>query len=262
MNWKHLTATIGLLAAASSVGAQTCDRSARESTLGTVPTGIKASTETYTEVIFPEALRGILPETTKGLVFEQNHLADRLFFQVKDADYNGLITLHGESGESYRIHVQGVESCPDSTVKLNTAKAVKESFVKPPKRGVRPLMEYMLAGKKPPSYALEYFKPEEQKLLLKQGSVHMYPYAIYNGFNYTGLVLRVVNAGRTPFKVALDEIDYSSPEIIEHFGHVKEISMLPADRLLAPQPEFAAEAYNTPHEGLIFIVSYKREGSY
>ncbi len=247
-------------APAPADASEACNRASRIATYAGAPVPISVAPKHYTEVVFPEPLRGILPERPDGLHYYDNAFSDRLFFSVDDAKYNGLVMLHGQSGNSYHLTLTASAGCADSTVTIASAAQVDAVPPSYQHRGMK-LIEYMMLGQTPPSYARKsYTGARKDRLVLEQGSVRFYLAETYKGLNYTGFVLEAVNEGRAAYRVALQSMDIDRPEVRDVFGHLVEASMLPADQRLAPAPEYAADAAHPNHQGLVFLVSENRRG--
>lgn len=253
---------LALALASTTVHAAACERVQRQVVFAGTPVDVNVAPNQFTEVVFPETLAAVLPEKTEGLQYHENAFPDRLFFTVEDPKYRGIVILQGVSGNTYHLRLLG-GNCADLTIHGN-ARSTSEALVAPPasaqKKG-RKLIEYMLTGETPPAYSrTQLTDPLPSRLVLEQGSVKFYLSEIYKGLNYTGLVLMAVNEGRVPYRVALEGIDFSTPELRNVLGRVTEITMYPYDFRLGPAPEFAADAAHPSHQGLVFIVSETRRG--
>ena len=249
-----------LVATAPAVGAGLCERQERTAVFAQRPVPVAIAPNEWTEVVFPEAVIGFLPERPEGLKsFGQEFgvSAERMFFTAEDGMYRGLALVHGRSGRTYHVEFIGRPSCADLTVRgeiaqIRTPKAPSEAE----KSAGRKLLEYMVLGEEPPSYTrkkLDTALPD--RLVLRQGSVKFYLSEIWEGRNYTGLVLLAVNEGRVPFRVALEAIDFSSPELKSVMGRVAELTMWPYNWRLEPAPEFAADSVHARNQGLLFVVA-------
>jgi hypothetical protein len=228
------------------------------------PLRIYASASQWAEVVFPEPLVGDLIETPEGIQLRlPPNFRDRAYFQVSTDDYAGSVFLHGASGATYHLHVLARPACADATVTLIAQMTdegddvpASESNTSASGSG-RQLMEIMLRGDKPPrNFHKEYLRGStHERLVFRQGPISFYIKEVWRGRRQAGIIMLAENDGRTPFRVAIEAINYQSPEINRLFGKVKEIAMLPPDLQLGPAPQFAADIYNPQHQGLIFIVS-------
>lgn len=254
---------LGLLVAlAPSLAWSACDRTDRVTVYQGRAIPVYAADDQYAEVKFPEALRGLLPEQPNGISINQAAFPDRIFIRTEQdgKPYNAQVLVQSASGNSYRLQV--IErACADGTVSVvdespalpSSAAASDDSGVEP---GKQRLIKYMVRGATPDGYQIEQATGSpQQRLVLAQGSVAFYLEQIWRGSGDIGVVLLAVNRGRTPFRVAIDNIEFGSRELISKFGHVREISMMPADFRLDPAPEFAADAAQAQNKGLIYIVS-------
>lgn len=258
-----LTAT-GMLAAGNAhASSGNCDRIQRSESFAGKPLDISVSPDQFTEVVFPDELVGILPEQPEGMRYHETPgFADRLFFSVEETDYRGIVILQAEDGTTYHLRLVATEGCADSTVSLLGGETKQPS--KPPEREQqrgRKLMEYLLLGETPPGYQRERVKGSlNERLVFEQGSVRFFLEEVYKGYNYKGYVLRAVNEGRVPYRVAIEGIDFTDRGLRQQFGRVSEITMQPYDMRLDPAPEYAADVPNSQHQGLVFIVSENRRG--
>lgn len=247
-----------LMFTSAAAAAEPCDRVQRSATWSGAPLEIAVSPDAYTEVVFPEPLAGILPEREEGLRYFENPFPDRLFFTVDDPGYNAIAIIQGRTGQSYHLRLDARSGCADSTVTIlgrgsATVSAVPEALQKTTRRK---LIEYMILGETPQGYARKQITGDfSDREIIRQGSVGIYLTETYRGVNYTGYVLLAVNEGRTPFRVALESIDFAARGFTDSVGVVREITMQPYDFRLGPAPEYAADATNPSHQGLIYLVT-------
>ncbi|MBO9471742.1 hypothetical protein J7355_16750 [Endozoicomonas sp. G2_2] len=255
---------LGLLVAASPALAwSACDRTDRVTVYQGRAVPVYAADDQYAEVKFPEALRGLLPEQPAGISINQAAFPDRIFIKTEEdgQSYNAQVLVQSASGNSYRLQV--IErACADGTVSVvDESPALAQKHVGSGDEGREPgkqrLIKYMVSGATPSGYQIQKATGSpQQRLVLEQGSVAFYLEETWRGAGGdTGIVLLAVNRGRTPFRVAIDNIEFGSRELIEQFGHVREISMMPSDFRLDPAPEFAADAARAQNKGLVYIVS-------
>lgn len=254
---------LGLLIAASPALAwSACDRTDRIAVYQGRAVPVYAADDQYAEVKFPEALRGLLPEQPGGISINQAAFPDRIFIRTEEdgSSYNAQVLVQSASGASYRLQV--IErACADGTVSVvDESPALAQQQDIPDDSGREPgqqrLIKYMVRGATPSGYQIEQAEGSpQQRLVLEQGSVAFYLEETWRGAGDMGVVLLAVNRGRTPFRVAIDNIEFGSRELTEQFGHVREISMMPTDFRLDPAPEFAADAAQAQNKGLVYIVS-------
>lgn len=254
-----------VLALAFSVPADAaCERQTRTIVFGSHPAQITLAPKEFTQVVFPEPVIGFLPEKPEGLrSFGQDMgvSAERMFFTLTDEKYEGLALVHGKSGRTYHLSIVGRPSCADLTVngEIATPKTHKPPSAVELSSG-RKLLEYMAMGQEPDSYTRRKVPGTlPERLVFRQGSVSFFLSEVWEGQNYTGVVLLAVNKGRVPYRVGIEQIDFASPELREVLGRVTEVSMWPYDFRLAPSPEFAADAVHAQNQGLVFVVAENKQ---
>lgn len=258
---RHLIAAIAM-AAVSATAWGDCDRVDRTAVYQGTAIPVYAADDQYAEIKFPEALRGLLPEQPGGISINQASFKDRIFVRTDEDDkrYNAQVLVQSASGRSYRLQV--IErACADGTVSVvDQAPTLDDQPTVSPSNGQEPgrqrLIKYMIRGATPDGYQIEREEgPPQSRLVLEQGSVAFYLEQVWKGGADTGIVLLAVNRGRTPFRVSIDNIEFGSKAMIDQFGHVREITMMPSDFRLGPAPEFAVDAAHPKNKGLIYIVS-------
>lgn len=241
----------------------TCDRSPRTVEYRDMPVTVYVSENQRAEVSFPEEfLEGALPERPNGLVWNQTRIANKLTFSTSEEIYHGLFSVHGGSGRTYVLNILSRNDCADSVVRLIEPKPVDATPVSTAKTSTPPksLIEYLILGEPPPrNYRHVSYMDREpsDRLVMEQGSVRFYLVEQFVGPRLIGTTIEVVNTGRSAFRVAIESMDYSAPEIRSVFGRVAEITMVPFSRRLGPAPEFVSEIYEQSHRGLIHVVSFK-----
>lgn len=239
-----------------------CDRSPRSVVYEGSPVQVFISNDTQrAEVIFPEEyLEGINIEVPEGLKFYKTPIRNKLAFYASDEIYTGLVYVDGGSGSTYIVQLVSRNGCADSQVTLTGAPIASTSQPATNRKGqVKGLMHYLFDGKVPNGYRAKRFNglSKNDRLVFRQGSVEFYLQSQLIGPRYIGTTYEIVNTGRTAFRIALDEIDYTSPSIKNALGNVRQASMLPTSLILGPSPEFVSEMYSDPSRGLLFIVSEK-----
>ncbi|ULQ48332.1 hypothetical protein JN531_017005 (plasmid) [Flagellatimonas centrodinii] len=255
---RYFPVLAALILSSVAGAAEPCDRVQRSATWSGAPLDIAVSPEAYTEVVFPEPLAGILPEREDGLRYFENPFPDRLFFTVDDPEYHAIAIVQGKTGQSYHLRLDARSGCPDSTVKVlargtSAVSAVPDELQRSTRRK---LIEYMILGETPQGYARKQITGDlSDREIIRQGSVGIYLTETYRGVNYTGYVLLAVNEGRTPYRVALESIDFAARGLTDAVGLVREITMQPYDFRLGPAPEYAADATDPSHQGLIYLVT-------
>jgi len=261
-----LAAALALLSLSASAD---CERRTRTISYAGDPEKVFISPGQFTEVIFPEELAAVLPERPEGLSFHENAFPDRLFFTTEDKAYVGNVILQGASGQSYHLQLLARQGCADTTVTVEragdskTAKKAKKQGLGDAGPQDRP--EVRLLRAMVTDQSLRGFDRREadgelgSRMVYEQGPVALFLHEIYEGRRYTGFILLAVNRGRTPYRVALEALDFQSRRIREAFGRVRKITMEPNDFRLDPAPEFASDAMEASHQGIVYIVSEKTE---
>lgn len=254
---------LSLAAVSMTAHASGCDRSPRTVEYREMPVTVYISKDQTAEVGFPEEyLEGALPERPSGLIWNRTRIDNKLTFSTDSEIYHGLFTVHGGSGRTYVLNILARNDCSDSVVRLVEPKPDEPAEEKPKSSGKPPksLIEYLITGELPPrNYQRVSYMDKEpsDRLVMEQGSVKFYLVEQFIGPRLIGTTLEVVNTGRSAFRVAIESMDYSAPNIREAFGRVAEITMVPFSRRLGPAPEYISEIYEQSHRGLIHIVSYK-----
>ncbi|MGF6282225.1 hypothetical protein ABH908_000290 [Pseudomonas frederiksbergensis] len=241
-----------------------CNRSPRSVVYENSPVEVFISNDTQrAEVIFPESeLKGYNPEVREGVEIYPNPIPNKLAFQSQDPLYTGLVTVDGDSSKSYLIKLITRPGCADSQVTITNGGPADRSQLSKDSRGrVKGLMNYLYSGKVPNGYRKNDFAKltRDQRVVFRQGSVEFILQSQVVGPTYVGTTYEVVNNGRTPFKVAIDQIDYSNKDVKASIGIARQAAMLPSSRILGPSPEFISEVYGASHRGLLFIVSEKTQ---
>lgn len=256
---KALVTFAALLA---SIQVDACNRSPRPVEYLDSPVQVYVSQGQWAEVSFPEnSLEAINFENGKNLKWSKTKLENKLMFSTSSDEYHGFFIVHGQSGKSYLLNLVSKPGCSDSIVNLTnraekTEAATSTSTGKVAKK--KSLIQYMIHDDVPSGYrkiAAEGGWP--QRLVMETGSVKWYLKEQLVGSRYIGTTLEVINEGRTPFRVDIQNIDYSSPAFKEAFGKVVEVTMNPFNFRLGPSPEYISEVYANTHRGYVYIVSAK-----
>ncbi|WP_409286788.1 hypothetical protein [Pseudomonas guariconensis] len=262
MKKKVLAALVAAVFAAPVFANEECNRSPRTVVYQDSPVDIFVSNDTQrADVIFPETyLEGIDPERPDGLLYYANPIPNKLSFQVEDPLYTGLATIDGASRKSYQLNIISRPGCADSQVTITLESPIDRSQLARNGKGhIKGLMNYLFDGTVPNGYRKNDFAKltQAQRVVFRQGSVEFSLQSQLVGPRYIGTTYEVVNRGRTPFKLAIDQIDYSNKAVRASIGEARQVSMLPTSRVLGPAPEFVSEIYGDSHRGLLFIVSEK-----
>tara|TARA_R110002124_G_scaffold128157_23_gene288783 strand:+ start:11174 stop:11944 length:771 start_codon:yes stop_codon:yes gene_type:complete len=255
-----------MVAAAISIPAYAldeCNRSPRTVVYNNSPVDIFISNDTQrAEVTFPEPyLEGIYVEVTEGMDFYKTPIDNKLAFVANDPLYTGLVTLDGPSKNTYIIRLITRPGCADSQVTIENQPLVDRSQAATDTQGnVKSLMNYLYDGEVPSGYRKTDFTgiSQNERVVFEQGSLEFVLQSQYVGQRYVGTTYEITNKGRTPTKVAIDQIDYGNPAVRRTLGVARQVSMLPTSRILGPDPAFLTEVYANSHRGLLFIVSEKQ----
>lgn len=239
-----------------------CNRSPRTVIYQNSPVDVFISNDSQrAEVIFPETyLQGVNREQPEGLELFPTPIKNKLAFNSKDPQYVGLVTVDGSSGQSYLVNLITRPGCADSQVTISHQAPVDRSQLSKDSKGrVKGLMNYLFDGTVPNGYRKNSFSKltKEQRVVFRQGSVEFTLQSQVVGPTYIGTTYEVVNRGRTAFKLAIDQIDYSNKAVLESIGTARQVAMLPTSHILGPSPEYISEVYGDSHRGLLFIVSEK-----
>lgn len=241
--------------------AEDCDRSPRSKYFTGQPITIYVSPGQRAAVVFPETgLAGADPEHPRDLIVDRSPTPNKLPITVNDPHYSGLLSVDGMSGTTYQLKLLARPECADSLVTIKQQELVnKAELARDSKGRLKGLMWYLLKGETPNGYRkVEYNNYDPSDLLVfKQGSVEFYLQQQVIGPRFVGTVYKIINRGRTPFRVAIENINYSDARVKEALGIARKIAMLPSDRILGPAPEFISEVYANSHRGILFIVSEK-----
>jgi hypothetical protein len=261
-NYKSLFVGLFLCGNTLSVIAQDCAREPRDVFYDGTPETVYVSPGQRAAVVFPESrLPGAHPEVPEGLTVNVTPTPNKITITVDNAVYTGLLSIDGGSGKTYILRLLAREGCADSLVTLkhmeegDTTKLARDSNGK-----LRGLMWYLIKGETPEGYRkVQHSKlTDEQRVIMRQGSVEFRLEQELVGPRFIGTTYTVINKGRTPFRIAIENIDYSDPRVKETLGYVRKVAMLPTDRRLGPAPEFVSDIYADSHRGLLFIVSEKQ----
>lgn len=271
MKLRFLAAVMAFFSAGTAWSIPECSRAPRDANFENSPVNIYLSQDQVTEVAFPEStLEGVNPEHPEGLVLSRTRIPSKLTFSTKIDTYHGLVTVHGTSGRTYLMRLLARPGCADSFVKMVKPEAQPAqhsmNVSRAPHNRPKGLIDYLIdnpsEGDIPAPYSLQNFSgTKKSRLVFEQGSVKAYMYQQWTGPKYVGTILEVENTGRTAIRVDIQNIDYSSPTIVQTFGRVREITMNPYDFTLGPAPEYVSDIYGATNRGLIYIVSEKEVNS-
>jgi hypothetical protein len=259
---KILAAMVAAAFVANAYADEECNRSPRSVVYENSPVEVFISNDTQrAEVIFPESyLEGINVEVQDGVEFFPTPINNKLAFRSTTPIYTGLVTVDGQSKQSYLVKLISRPGCADSQVTISNGGPVDRSRLTKDSSGrVKGLMNYLYSGKVPTGYRKNDFAKltRDQRIVFRQGSVEFILQSQVVGPTYVGTTYEIINKGRTPFKVAIDQIDYSNKDVQSSIGIARQAAMLPSSRILGPSPEFISEVYGDSHRGLLFIVSEK-----
>lgn len=264
MKIRFLAAMVAAALTTNVYANEECNRSPRSVVYENSPVEVFISNDTQrAEVIFPETyLEGINIEVKDGVEFFPTPINNKLAFHSLDPMYTGLATIDGPSKQSYIIKLVTRPGCADSQVTITNEGPIDKSRLSKDSRGrIKGLINYLYSGKTPNGYRKNDFAKltRDQRVVFRQGSVEFILQSQVVGPTYVGTTYEVVNNGRTPFKVAIDQIDYSNKNVQASLGIARQAAMLPSSRVLGPSPEFISEVYGASHRGLLFIVSEKTQ---
>lgn len=261
-----ITFLAALVAAAISMPAMAnneCNRSPRTIVYTDKPVDVFISNDSQrANISFPEPyLEGISVEVPEGMNFYRTPINNRISFMSEDPMYTGLVTIDGATKKSYIVRLITRPGCADSEVTIQGEPLGDRSQAGSTGGIKKGLMNYLFDGKLPSGYRQADFSSmsKDERVVFKQGSLEFTLQSQYIGPKYIGTTYEVVNKGRTATKVAIDQIDYSSPAVRETLGIARQVAMLPSSRILGPAPEFLTEVYADSHRGLLFIVSEKKK---
>jgi hypothetical protein len=265
LNNKH-NVIGGILLSLCSVyaSAQECLREPRNIFYDGSPETIYVSPGQRAAVVFPEKnLAGAEPEVPDGLIVNVSPARNKIFISLEDDNtYTGLLSVDGGSGKTYILRLLARDGCADSLVTLKPVQARDvDRLARDSKGKLRGLMWYLIQGEKPDGYrTINHSKlSDENRIIMRQGSVVFRLEQELVGPRFIGTTYTVINKGRTPFRIAIENIDYSSHDIKKSLGYVRKVAMLPTNRRLGPAPEYTSDVYADSHKGLLFIVSEKKE---
>lgn len=215
-------------------------------------------------IIENKTIHATLPDNPEGLDIRSVNLSDRVFFNVEDPKYRGNVLVHTTDGKSIHFVLVGQSKCADLSVTVaddneQTEITNDSNRSRVRQRGLRLVdMMYIGGDMMPSGFRREIIGgTKNERLIFKQGSVFFYLKEIWHGNKTNGIIILVENQGRTPYRVAIESIDYGSPQLIKTLGIVRELTMMPTTRRLGPAPEFAIDQLHPTHQGLIFIESEK-----
>jgi hypothetical protein len=265
-------ALFSILASATSFGA-TCDRNPRVVESDGSIIDIAVYPEQQVLVSFPEEyLLDLHRERPESLRVLTTQVPFKLQFETEDPAYRGIVKVNGASGTTYTLSLGSRFQCADTVVSIEKpisapAAGTPSAPQSPISAGAAPygskdkpasLIEYLIRGVVPSGYRrwVAPGAPKEREVF-HQGSVNFYLVEQFIGSRFVGTTLEVVNNGRTPYRVAFNQIDFKDPAVRKVLGEVYEITMLPGDGRLQPAPEFVSGSFGSPNRGLLFIVSEK-----
>lgn len=248
------------LTALPAIAADDCDRTPRKLEYTNKIKNIYVSPGQWAEIEFPENLFGMQPEKTEGFVHRSSPAKNKLRVSTTSSSYSSNLIVHADNGETFLVRLVARKGCADSLVSVvypeiqDLSKSSKQNNSRTGKK--KSLMEYMLREETPSGYRkIEAKGTREDRLVFSDGSLRFYVLEYIAGPRFVGTILLVENTGRTAYRVDLEGIDYSSKELRDTFGRIREITMYPFSLRLGPSPEHISDVYAASHEGLIYIVS-------
>ena len=245
------SALSGPVQASPASGKDACERERRSVPFGeSTPVEVRLAPHTWTELVFPEPIYGIRPDQREGLLVKASPLPDRVHLSLEKRPYRAYATVHTRNGRSFYLLLRDSD-CPDIAVT-----AERDVSLGPDRRAHevrgrhrRGLMEWMLLGRTPPGYRRKTPKGGvEERLIARQGSVDWYLKEVYEGRNYRGYVIEVVNRAPVGVRIAISRIEMPG---------LREVAMLPPDHRLGPAPKTSAGAIHKRNRGLLFLVVKK-----
>lgn len=265
---KSIVAFSALTLSATAI-AQKCDRTPRTVVLNDdTPVVVYVDGQKKSALVFPEdKLLGAEPEYPEGFRLYKSRIPYRFTVTAEDPNYDGLLTVEGDSGSSYYLRLIARNGCPDSQVTLMEPQVPTLANMVDGRMTVsgqhnqarKSLTWHLWKNELPIGYSVKNFEEytDEELLVFKQGSLEIYLRKQVVSERLVGSTYEVVNRGRVSSTLAIEQINYSGSSVLESLGRVREISMNPMSRTLGPAPEFVSEVYTDSHRGLLFVVSEK-----
>jgi len=224
-----------------------------------------------TRILLPEKdIKGFQASVTEGILYDRpnrTRIPNQLTLSTTDENYEGMIMIDGESGDTYTLNLIAKPTDCDSQVKLTKKSAGSEDRVnnsysnRTSSTGEtkRSLIYYMYNKILPRGFRkLEFQGPLEDRYVMSKGSVNFYAEYQYTSRNLIGTAFKIINHGRDAFHVDLSSVDYKDNQIKQAFGDVSMIGMVPFDFIIGPKPEKVSDLYSGPKNyGYIFVVSKK-----
>lgn len=220
-------------------------------------------------ILLPETdIKGFQASVTEGILYDRpnkNRIPNQLVLSTTEPDYQGLVMIDGESGETYTLNVIASPNECDSQLKIIKKENEQEgrSISTTTRSGnddtKRSLIYYMYNKELPRGFRkLEFQGDLNDRFVLSKGSVKFYAEYQYVSRNLIGTAFRVINEGREAFHIDLSSIDYKDNQIQQAFGKVNMIGMVPFNFIIGPAPEKISDLYTGPKNyGYIFVVSKK-----
>jgi hypothetical protein len=224
-----------------------------------------------TRIMLPEKdIKGFQASVTEGILYDRpnkTRIPNQLTLSTTKEDYQGLIMIDGESGDTYTLNLIASPNECDSQVKLTkkTGNEADTQYSSTGKSGAssddskRSLIYYMYNKILPRGFRkLEFQGSLEDRFVLSKGSVNFYAEYQYTSRNLIGTAFRIINDGRSAFHIDLSSIDYKDNQIQQAFGDVSMIGMVPFNFIIGPKPEKVSDLYTGPKNyGYLFVVSRK-----
>jgi hypothetical protein len=268
---KKVIIAVALLSMASfSVANEKCSMKPRVVQYKGETVDVHVNINGNTRMVFPEkSLIGLDPEVFEGIEVHEldSELSNRRIIRPSVEGYNSLMFVYGESGKEYVLNLISSD-CSDSQVTIQNFEASEstlEAKRQLDERKTKTLNSYMYkyiqSGKTmplPEGFRREMSDTSGGQLVMEVGSVKFYSEETWRGINKDGLFIRVENHGREAQKIDITQIDFNQREIIEVFGQVDTIAMMPISQTLAPSAQYISDLYdNSPNVGYLLIASEK-----
>lgn len=258
----------------TGVFAETCNTLPKEEYYRGNPVDVAVG-EQWTRLVLPEeGLIGIDPVVKTGIEVDQVNpsLPNRVVVRVSDPNYSGILFVYGESGREYVFNLNAA-GCADTQVKLrnpvvsNEALQARAELDNRTQKTLNSYMyRYLMSDRQmplPDGFRSEMVQGDESdRLVMQVGTLDFTVEEIWHGTDLTGMFLKVENRGRTALKVDIQAIDYSRESIVNAFGRVDKIAMVPINRILAPAPEYLNDVYDAnPSYGFLFVVTERDDSN-
>ncbi len=216
-----------------------------------------------TNISLPEKdILGGVEDQGDGIEFLSDEGRYNRFAIKVSREYNGMIFIDGLSGETYKLNVIYNQGCADRLVEVKKGIDFKKERVSTNDPLRATLMQVLWHAfdegeELPPGYRKISFRhiPRAKRLVMEEGKMKMYYDTVYEGDRYVGHIFEIVNTGREAYYFDYDAIDFTDPKMMKSLGLARELSMIPADRVLDPAPEFVEDVYSNQSIAFFYVVS-------